>query len=195
MTTARRIRLTPDARREQLLELGIEMLATRTLDELSVDALAEEAGISRGLLFHYFRNKQEFHRAVVRRAADDLIECTAPDMSLDPIPRLVTSLEAYVDYVLANYQGYVSLVRGAAGGDQALLEIFDETRRLMTARITDNLGAFGHADSPTVQLLARGWTAMVEETVLAWVGDQQISKDELLGVLAGALPAILTAAS
>jgi AcrR family transcriptional regulator len=195
MTTARRIRLTPDARREQLLELGIEMLATRTLDELSVDALAEEAGISRGLLFHYFRNKQEFHRAVVRRAADDLIECTAPDMSLDPIPRLVTSLEAYVDYVLANYQGYVSLVRGAAGGDQALLEIFDETRRLMTARITDNLGAFGLADSPTVQLLARGWTAMVEETVLAWVGDQQISKDELLGVLAGALPAILTAAS
>jgi AcrR family transcriptional regulator len=146
-------------------------------------------------LFHYFRNKQEFHRAVVRRAADDLIECTAPDMSLDPIPRLVTSLEAYVDYVLANYQGYVSLVRGAAGGDQALLEIFDETRRLMTARITDNLGAFGLADSPTVQLLARGWTAMVEETVLAWVGDQQISKDELLGVLAGALPAILTAAS
>jgi AcrR family transcriptional regulator len=195
MTTARRIRLTPDARREQLLELGIEMLATRTLDELSVDALAEEAGISRGLLFHYFRNKQEFHRAVVRRAADDLIECTAPDMSLDPMPRLVTSLEAYVDYVLANHQGYVSLVRGAAGGDQALLEIFDETRRLMTARITDNLDVFGVANSPTVQLLARGWTAMVEETVLAWVGDQQISKDELLGVLAGALPAILTAAS
>jgi AcrR family transcriptional regulator len=195
MTTARRIRLTPDARREQLLELGIEMLATRTLDELSVDALAEEAGISRGLLFHYFRNKQEFHRAVVRRAADDLIECTAPDMSLDPIPRLVTSLEAYVDYVLANYQGYVSLVRGAAGGDQALLEIFDETRRLMTARITDNLEVFGLVDSPTVQLLARGWTAMVEETVLAWVGDQQISKDELLGILAGALPAILTATS
>ena len=33
------------------------LLATRSLDELSIDLLAEEAGISRGLLYHYFGNK------------------------------------------------------------------------------------------------------------------------------------------
>ena len=36
-----RIRLSPAARREQLLSLGAELLATRTLEELSIDLLAE----------------------------------------------------------------------------------------------------------------------------------------------------------
>jgi AcrR family transcriptional regulator len=192
MTAPKRTRLSPGARREQLLELGLQMLATRTLDEVSVDALAEEAGISRGLLFHYFKNKQEFHRAVVQRAAENLIECTEPDLSLPPAHRLSTSLEHYVDYVLANYQAYVSLVRGAASGDEALLEIFDRTRGVLTARIIDDIEVFGLRDGPSVRLLARGWSAMVEEAVLSWIPDPQLSKAELLRVLTAALPAVLT---
>jgi AcrR family transcriptional regulator len=193
MTSAKRIRLTPEARREQLLELGVRMLTSRTLDELSVEDLAEQAGISRGLLFHYFRNKQDFHRAVVQRAATDLIDTTEPDTALDPIPRLSQSLEHYVDYVSANYRSYLSLVRGAASGDDALREIFDQTRAVLTERITANLAVFGLTDGPTERLLARGWSAMVEEVVLAWVPDPQISKAELLTVLTATLPAILGA--
>jgi AcrR family transcriptional regulator len=195
MTVSRRTRLSPQARREQLLELGVQMLTDRTLDELSVEAIAEQAGISRGLLFHYFRNKQEFHRAVVQRAADDLIQTTAPDLSLAPIPRLSQSLEHYVDYVRANYHAYLSLVRGAASGDQALREIFDSTRAVLTARITDNVGVYGLTDGPAVRLMARGWSAMVEEAVLAWVLDPQPEKDELLRMLTAALPAVLLATS
>ncbi len=191
--TPKRVRLTPDARREQLLDLGVRMLATRTLDELSIDALAEEAGISRGLLFHYFKNKQDFHRAVVQRAADDLLARTRPDLSYEPPVRLRLSLSRYIDYVLANHQAYISLVRGAAGGDEALLEVFDRTRAAMTARITDDLSLFSVEDSPTVRLLARGWSALVEEAVLAWVADPQLSKQELLRVLAATLPVVLAA--
>ncbi|HEX8305759.1 MAG TPA: TetR/AcrR family transcriptional regulator [Jatrophihabitans sp.] len=191
--TPKRVRLTPDARREQLLDLGVRMLATRTLDELSVDALAEEAGISRGLLFHYFKNKQDFHRAVVQRAAEDLLARTKPDMSQDPTSRLQLSLASYVDYVEANHQAYISLVRGAAGSDEALLEIFDRTRAAMTARITDNLEVFGAQDTPTVRLMARGWSALAEEAVLGWAADPQLSKKELLRVLTATLPAVLTA--
>lgn len=193
MTTAKRVRLNPQARREQLLELGVRMLTSRTLDELSVEELAEQAGISRGLLFHYFRNKQDFHRAVVQRAADALLETTAPDATLDPLPRLTASLEHYVDYVSTNYRAYLSLVRGAASGDDALREIFDRTRDVLTRRITDNIEVFGTSDGPTQRLLARGWSAMVEEVVLAWVPDPRISKEELLSVLTRTLPALLTA--
>ena len=67
-----RVRMSPDNRREQLLELGVRLLSTRPLEDLSIETLAEEAGISRGLLYHYFGNKQDFHTAVVQRAADDL---------------------------------------------------------------------------------------------------------------------------
>lgn len=191
MTAAKRVRLSPGVRREQLLQLGVELLATRTLDELSIDLLAEEAGISRGLLFHYFRNKQEFHRAVVQRAAADLLERTEPDLSLDAMPGLLASLENYIDYVIANHRSYISLVRGAASGDAALREIFDQTRDALTLRITAHLDAFGAPDTPGVRLLARGWSALVEEAVLAWLPDPQVSKEELLRMLAASLPAVL----
>ncbi len=65
----------------------MRLLATRSLEELSIEMLAEEAGISRGLLYHYFGNKQEFHTAVVRRAADDLFAVTAPGQGDDPLER------------------------------------------------------------------------------------------------------------
>src|SRR5690349_9665752 len=99
-----RSRLRPDLRREQLLDLGVRLLSTRSLDELSIDLLAEQAGISRGLLYHYFGSKQDFHVAVVRRAADEMIRVTAPRPEGTALERLAGSLEAYVDYVLANYE-------------------------------------------------------------------------------------------
>ena len=83
--TPARSRLSPDERRAQLLDLGVRLLAARSIDELSIDLLAEEAGISRGLLYHYFGNKHAFHEAVVRRACDDLIAQTAPPVDGDTL--------------------------------------------------------------------------------------------------------------
>ena len=92
-----RTRLSPAERRTQLLDLGVGLLATRSLDELTIDLLAEEAGISRGLLYHYFGNKHAFHEAVVRRAVDDLVAQTAPQPGGDPLERLLDSMAKYVD--------------------------------------------------------------------------------------------------
>ncbi len=193
--------MTPDGRREQLLDLGVHLLATRSLDELSIDVLAEEAGISRGLLYHYFGNKQDFHRAVVRRAADDLIRVTAPVPEGEPLERLARSLEAYVDYVAANYEGYASLVRGAASGNEDVREIYEEARAALTDRIFDVadrdyragvLDALTLEDTPAVRLMVRGWSAMAEDVVLSWVRDDRgVGKDQLLRMLAAALPGVL----
>jgi AcrR family transcriptional regulator len=183
--------MAPDSRREQLLDLGVRLLSTRSLDELSIEALAEEAGISRGLLYHYFGNKQEFHRAVVRRAADDVIRLTRPDEDLEPLERLAQGLAAYVDYVSANYAAYSTLVRGAAGGDELLREIYADARTALTGRIFESIDAFGVTDGPAVRLLTNGWAAMVEETVLAWAPEPQVPREELLALLTAALPAVL----
>ena len=203
MTTAPtgRVRLDPVTRREQLLEHGVRLFSTRSLDELSIETLAEEAGISRGLLYHYFGNKQEFHRAVVRKAADDLIRVTAPVQEGEPLERLARSLDAYVGYVETNYAGYVSLVRGAASGNEDLQDIYEEARAALTDRIFDVADSEGlldvlvSADTPAVRLMVRGWAAMTEEVVLSWVQDDHgVSQDELLAMIAAALPAVLAGA-
>lgn len=189
---AKRVRLSPDARRAQLIELGVQMLATRTLEDLSVEALADEAGISRGLLFHYFRSKQEFRLEVVRACARELIERTEPDPSLPPLEQLTTSLGAYVDYVTENRDVYVSLVRGAASGDAALREVSHETRTELANRVLKNLDVLGLPHEARTELAVRGWVAFCEEVVVSWLAaDDQLPRDELLTLLANALPGVV----
>lgn len=193
MTAPTRTRLSADERRSQLLDLGVRLLSTRSLDELSIDVLAEEAGISRGLLYHYFGNKHAFHEAVVRRAADDLIAQTAPPVDGGPLERLLISMTAYVDYVVANYEGYLSLVKGAAGGNDTLREIYDEARSALTDRVfrEDAQGTI-ITDTPINRLLVRGWSAMSEELVLAWHAHPTgVSRDELIAIMATSLPALV----
>ena len=192
-----RVRMSPDVRREQLIELGVRLFATRSLEDLSIETLADEAGISRGLLYHYFGGKQEFHTAVVRRAADHLFAVTAPDGEGSPLEQLAGSLARYVDYVAENYQGYVSLLRGAAGGHEGLREIYEDSRAALTERlfegpVAEEAASLGLTDTPTVRLLVRGWAAFTEEVVLEWVRDDRgITRDELLVTLSASLPGIL----
>src|SRR5690349_10331426 len=192
-TSVTRVRMTPEGRREQLIDLGVRLLSTRPLEEVSIEVLSEEAGISRGLLYHYFGNKQDFHRAVVRRAADDLVAVTAPGQGDDLVAVLTDSLGAYVDYVVANRPGYLSLVRAAAGGNEALREIYEEARASMTDRMLERSGepgvaALGYEDTPAVRLMVRGWSALAESVVLDWSADPGgVTRDELLAALAGSL--------
>ena len=193
MTTTPRTRLSPEQRREQLLDLGVRLLATRSLDELSIDLLAEEAGISRGLLYHYFGSKQAFHEAVVRHAADDLIAQTAPPDGGESKERLLTSVTAYVDYVVANHEGYVSLVKAAAGGNESLRAIYEDARSSLNDRVfrADVQGEI-ITDTPVNRLVVRGWSAMVEDLVLSWIADPRgVTRDQLIAIVTGSLPAVI----
>lgn len=190
---AQRTRLSPEQRREQLLDLGVRLLATRSLDELSIDLLAEEAGISRGLLYHYFGSKQAFHEAVVRHAADDLIAQTTPPTDGEPMVRLLASVTAYVDYVINNHEGYRSLVRAAAGGNDSLRAIYEEARAALNSRIfrEDATGEI-IPDTPASRLVVRGWSSMCEELVLSWIADPHgVTREQLLEIITASLPAVV----
>jgi len=192
-TTTPRIRLSPDERRSQLLDLGVRLLATRSLDELSIDLLAEEAGISRGLMYHYFGNKQGFYEAVVQHAADELYACTAPPAEGEPLERLLGSLTGYVDYVLANHTGYRSLVKAATAGNDNLRAIYDTTFAALADRFfTVDPGGLAIPDTPAVRLLIHAWQAMVEDLVLTWCDSPAgLTKDDLLQVITTSLPALI----
>ena len=137
MATEKRVRLNPEARRAQLIELGVEMLATRTLDELSVEDIAQQAGISRGLLFHYFSSKQEFHLEVARAAAQELLNRTERDDALAPLDALHASTHSFIDYIEENPDSYKSLVRGAVSGDAEMRALYAETRATLAQRVVD----------------------------------------------------------
>lgn len=186
----KRTRLSPEARRAQLVELGMRMLATRSIDEVSVEEIADQAGVSRGLIFHYFGSKQGFLLAVVSHLSEQMLDATAPDPSLDPLGQLSHSLTAYLDYVTENQDGYVSLLRGSAAGVEEMRLVFEETRTALTDRVLERVQLIGISRTPRVELAVRGWIAFVEETVITWLREPKVSREELLELLNQALPAL-----
>lgn len=195
MRAEKRTRLSPEARRAQLIGLGVQMLATRSLEELSVEDLADRAGVSRGLLFHYFSSKHDFHLAVVSAMATEMLERTSPDPSLAPLEALHDSLSAFIDFVSENRDGYVSLLRGAASGDAAIREVLDDTRTEMANRTLAQAPALGISPGPRTRISVRGWIAFTEEAVLNWLADDELPRAELLTLISDALPALLLGAA
>ncbi|MGB3371283.1 MAG: TetR/AcrR family transcriptional regulator [Rhodococcus sp. (in: high G+C Gram-positive bacteria)] len=192
---AKRTRMSPEERRAQLIELGTEMLADRPLEQVSVEDIADQAGVSRGLLFHYFSSKQDFHLAIVREASKTMLERTAPDMTLEPYETLRDSIANYVDYVTENRETFISLLRGSATGDPDMRQVFEQTRTTMADRTVANLYTLNVEANPTTELAVRGWIAFVEEATISWLRNPQISRDDLIELNVGALPALALAPS
>ena len=147
-----RARLQVDERRSQLLELGLQLFAERNVDELSIDDIARAAGISKGLLYHYFPSKRAFFLEVVRAAAGHLVDRTsAAGTEVSPVA-LQDGLDAYLDFVEQNARSFVALMRGS--NDPDVLQIVETTRRSIAAGRTAVIEAtlatserpgFGHA--------------------------------------------------
>jgi AcrR family transcriptional regulator len=187
-----RSRLPADDRRRQLVGIGLRMLTETPIHELSVDKVAAAAGISRGLLFHYFPSKRDFYIAVVRAAARRLLRACDPSPDASPEDQLGQMLSGYVGFLERRRDPYVALFRGSAGGADYVREIYEETRQVFANRA---LSALGLADPPPMVILAaRGWFCFVEDTALAWAVDKPVDRAELIHMLVRSLHALVAAA-
>ena len=100
--------------------------------------------------------------------------------------------------MVENYEGYVSLVRGAAGGHEGLREIYEESREALTGRlfegpVAEEAAALGLVDTPAVRLIVRGLVG-VHRGGRPRLGARPAAasrRDELLMTLSASLPAIL----
>ena len=131
---ATRRRLSPEDRRSELLALGAEIFGKRPYDEVRIDEIAERAGVSRALMYHYFPDKRAFFAAVVKDEADRLFAAAhnLPDLGLSLFEEVRAGVLAYMYYhelhPHSSWAAYVGLGRS----DPVLLGIDDDTKnRLM----------------------------------------------------------------
>jgi AcrR family transcriptional regulator len=190
MATARRARLSTDARREQLVALGVEMFSERPFDDVSIDDIAVGAGISKGLLYHYFPSKRDFYVAVVRHSADEMQAITEADPSLPPLDRLADALDRYLDYVATHARGFATVLRAGIGSDPEVAAIVEGVRAAMAQRIVDDVAE----PSPAVRIAVRGWVGFAEAASLEWLERGGVTREELRELLIRALTGALAAA-
>ena len=174
-------RLLVDERRTQLVALGVEAFSRRTYDEVSIDDVARAAGISKGLLYHYFPTKRHFYVATVREAAGQMLAMIDPDKSLPPLDRLERGIDTYLDYVDEHRVAYAALLRSGVGADPEVARIVDQTRQEFMRRLVEGLPV----DKPTAKVRAtlRGFIGFVEAASLDWLEHRDIPRAELRALL------------
>jgi len=187
MQTAR-TRLQVDVRRQQLLELGLELFGNQTYDQLSIDEIAKRAGVSKGLLYHYFPSKRAFYVSAVREAARQLLQETDIDRhgrGPEPDPEGVRAgLRDFLGYISRRRLAYSFLLRGGIGTDREVAEIIEETRQALVDRMLSRMSRFGaQPDDPATRLRLRGWLGFLEASSLDWAESQELDLESFLELL------------
>ena len=185
-------RLQLDERRQQLLDLGLKLFSERAYDDVSIDDIAREAGISKGLLYHYFPGKRVFYVATVRAAAAQLLARVAPDYSLAPPARAQRGLAEYLSFVEQRAGPYRALFSGGTALDEEIAQILEETRQAIVQQMLHGLGL--ESPRPVFRLVARSWIGAVEAASLDWLRQPDVDRQTVLRMLSRLLHAALTIA-
>lgn len=189
-----RARLEVDERRAQLLALGLTIFSDRAYDDVAIDDIARAAGVSKGLLYHYFPTKRDFYVAALREAAKALIEQTiGADTGGKEGERLQRGLTTYLDFVEKRGGAYVALMRGGIGSDPEVASILENTRVAILEHIVALLPP--GMDGPLATTALRGWIGFVEAASIDWVARRSVSLAEIVELAHAALFDVLMRAA
>lgn len=183
-------RLGVDERRRQLLEAGARVFTERAYDDVSMAEVARAAGISKGLLYHYFPSKRDLFVSTLEAAAAELRELTQPDPSL-PVPeQLAGALDAYLGWIDEHSDSYAKLIESATGSDDVrsyMQQVRADTVDRMLAVVVRG------GDPAAVRTALHGFLWFLDGACLEWLAHRDLSRaqmrDMLLTVFAGAVGA------
>jgi AcrR family transcriptional regulator len=188
-----RRRLAPDDRRQALINSALKLFNTRPYDEVSVDDIAADAGMSRPLVYHYYGGKAGLFITALRQTGDDVVAAIAKAATNDPENWLTAGLAAFFDHIQANPIGLTALLRhgSLAGGEdrQVLDQIRDRILKLILFKLEPP------NDSPVLQSVLSGWVAMVETMGRGWLRQGQPTRQELEMLLPELLRSVLGTAA
>jgi AcrR family transcriptional regulator len=176
-------RLSSDERREHLLHVGVELIGRHGTSDISIEEIARAAGVSKGLLYHYFPTKNDFFLAVLARSHAELDQQFTRDQDLSALEQFDRNLENFLRFVDDHAAGYIA-VANARGSEPRVQQLVEERRR----RRVDELVALAAvlADAPrkavrTPLLVAaiEGWLGFSEAVIVRWLRDRETTREEV----------------
>jgi len=191
-----RRRLSTGERREQLLSVGARLFSESPYDEVWIEQVAEIAGVSRGLLYHYFPTKRDFFAAVVERESGRMLRMTAAVPGVPAREQLSAGLDTFLEYVHAHAHGFRAFHRADAAGDQAIRRIYQrslaaqERQILATLAADPELGRIAR-QRPDLELAVRGWLAFTTAVCLEWLRGSDLTREQVRDLCARALLGVI----
>jgi AcrR family transcriptional regulator len=187
-------RLPPAERREQLIDAALTIAARKGYENLAFEKVANQAGVTRNLVYHYFPGgRQELLEAAVHRAGELLSSdwVTDPDVPLGE--RLAANLNRMMDHAAEPTDAWLLYRQGRGTVDPALLEIAAVYRE----RVIDNISLNQLGTSkppPVVRIALDGFLAYVETVVESAIEDD-LPREQVIELVGGTLMAAMNAAA
>lgn len=167
--------MSREERRRQLLGIGLRKLVERPIQDLSIDEVAAEAGISRGLLFHYFPTKNDFHAAVLAAAGRRVLRNVSPDSGVAGRVAVRQVIERFLLQVDRRRESYLALVHGHS---RPVGDLATTLRSAMADRVVDLM------DLPAgTRPVVHAWLAYLEDRAVLWSAEPQGQRSLPLGDL------------
>lgn len=173
-----RRRLPPDERRELIVESAARLFESRPYSQVSTMEIATQAGVARGLLNHYFKDKRGLYLAVVRRSVLlPLLEDLPVHVPGTPAEKVDIAVRWFLDSVEPHATSYATVLgtEGAAD-DEEIAAILREADDLAARRVLELMGMDsydGHAIA-----LVRCYGGLAKATVHEWVGRKTLTREQ-----------------
>jgi AcrR family transcriptional regulator len=162
-------RLEPEARRQQIVEAAVRSFGQRPYDAVSMSDVARAAGVTRGLVHHYFPAKPDLYRAVLEGLLAAGPSVVRTDLDLDIEEVVAANADASLDFLEQNRETMLVITQpGSVGQDPRLAEIVDQARETVVDRIL--LNHLGTTEvPPEVRLVIRGYLGLFEAVAREWL--------------------------
>ncbi|KUI15814.1 TetR family transcriptional regulator [Mycobacterium sp. GA-1285] len=189
-----RRRLSPADRRSELLTLGAEVFGQRPYDDVRIDEIAERAGVSRALMYHYFPDKRAFFAAVIRAEGERLFEATntPPRPGQGLFDQVREGVLAYLRYDEEHPHGAWAAYVGSGRSDPVLRGIEDTDNDRQANRILGRIQAAVGDDLDSkverdLRITVYGWLAFTFEMCRQRLMDPSIEAGPVADACAHAL--------
>jgi len=129
------------ARREQLLDVTMQLAVEQSFHAVSIEAVAQRAGVTRAVIYQHFGNLQALLEAVVdretSRALAQVSETTLTDLSEgEPRELMLESLEAYLSAVHDHPNTWRLVLMPPEGAPEMLRQRVEQGRRSVLEQLT-----------------------------------------------------------
>ncbi|MEV7051986.1 TetR/AcrR family transcriptional regulator [Streptomyces anulatus] len=189
-----RRRLTPADRRAQLLAVGARLFAASPYDDVLMEDVAQEAGVSRALLYRHFPSKHALFAAVYQEASDRLLAATRFDPEATLVEQLTQGLDAHLDYFIANRHAVLAANRVLAG-DPVIQTIMTDELDALRSRLLGVLPLADERMRDAVSAVLKAWLVFVQVLCVDWLTRENCTRTELrdtcVGAAVGALRPLL----
>ncbi|MGW4352217.1 TetR/AcrR family transcriptional regulator [Nocardia sp. NPDC004582] len=143
-----------------------------------MEEVADRAGVTRGLMYHYFPNKRDFYAAIFQRASDRLLAGAAVEDDRPFAELLEAAVDTHIQYFLDHPRAASTVNRGVLSGDPAIQAIIAQELDTVGRRLLDKLELTGHARQLGA-LAVQGWLVFGRTVCVEWIQSQSVSRSEL----------------